>query len=111
MQELGIKQDSALKAAFSRMGEVGQLRGSCALISSMHLSPGPLGRSVDAAQPLQPRHGRTFFGEVTNLHVDARREVQPVPASQTTVGTLRPKLQATPHSGLSPLIGNGRDSA
>ncbi len=112
LQELGIRQDSALKAAFSRMGEAGQLRGSCALISSMHLSPGPLGRSVDAAQPQQQQcQGRTFMGEVTNLHLDARREAQPLPAFQPAVGAVRLKLQATPHSGLSPLIGEGQKCA
>ncbi|BDA49172.1 probable disheveled-associated activator of morphogenesis 1 at N-terminal half [Coccomyxa sp. Obi] len=107
-QELGIKQDSVLKAAFSRMGEAGQLRGSCALISSMHLSPGPLGRSMDAAQPQQPRQARTLMGEVTNLHLEARREAQPLPASQTAEGAVRSKLQTTPHSGLSPLIDRRR---
>lgn len=111
-QELGIEQDSALKAAFSRMGEAGQLRGSCALISSMHLSPGPLGRSVDAAQPQQQRlQGRKLMGKVTNLHLHARREAQLLPASGTTEGALRSKRQATTNSGLSPLMGTGRDVA
>ncbi|CAL8464050.1 g3585 [Coccomyxa elongata] len=107
-QELGIKQDSALKAAFSRMGEAGQLRGSCALISSMHLSPGPLGRSVDAAQQQPQRQGRTLMGEIKNLHLDALREAQPLPAFQPAVGAVRSKLQTTPHSGLSPLIDRQR---
>jgi hypothetical protein len=107
-QELGIKQDSALKAAFSRMGEAGHLRGSCALISSMHLSPGPLGRSVNVAPAALQRPVRTHMAEVTNLRLDGRREQLPAPVSQTGHGGVGSKLQATPQSSITPLLGEAQ---
>ncbi len=104
-QELGIKQDSALKAAFSRMGEAGQLRGSCALISSMHLSPGPLGRSVDVGPAAPQRPGRMHMAEVTNLRLHERRDPQHASAPHAAQSNVPSKLQATAHSGITPFLG------
>jgi hypothetical protein len=51
VQDVGIKQDTALKRAFKQAGEAGRLRDSCSLIASMHMSPGPLGCSMDITRP------------------------------------------------------------
>lgn len=113
LQELGIKQDSALKAAFRGMGEA-QAASSAALISSMHLSPGPLGRSVDAAPAAVLRAtGRMQMAEVTNLQDLATRKerrLQPQPLAATE-GAVQRKLVSTPHSGITPLLGESPPSA
>lgn len=120
-----MRQDSELKKAFKTAGAMGGLRDSCSLIASMHKSPGPLGRSVDAWQhdaqprasaqntaaqaPTRPNQSTAaqdtvLMRDVTNQLLKERCRPQQQPAARS--GPAQNSGQGSQeHSGITPLLG------